>query len=247
MSDDRGEGRGEGAAIEGVDRPLPASGGLAPVLPYLGAVGLAGAVMAVLVAVTSLPVAGVVQVGLTFVAVALVARRLEDVPPDAGNRVLAWVAERLRGMGDRFGVEFYGLASLTAFLRAEAISLSQTEISWAELLDDPVVSAVTWLITEAIQSFMNAIWAGLWWLQLYREVVPLQGLGVFVAVIVAGWGVWRVLEITPRPRDPGLEGLDRGLEGLDRGLEGLDRDLNGLTGGGERAGRVRDPRRPPDP
>jgi hypothetical protein len=163
--------------------------------PYLQATGLAAAVLAVLVVVGGFPPAATFQLGLTYLAVALVARRLEDLPPEVGSRPVRWGAERLRRLEDDFGVEFYGLASLTAFLRAQVLSLSETEISLSGLLDDPIVSLVTWLIAELIESVFNVLWATLWWLQLLRAV---PGIGWFVAVVAAGWAVWRLLDVEPR-------------------------------------------------
>lgn len=192
-------------------QPVELPGDRGAFLPYAGATGLAVVAMVALVAATALPAAGVLQVGLTFLAVAMIARRLEDLPPDAGSAPVAWVAERLRRLGDDFGVEFYGLASLTAFLRAEARSLLQSDVSVADLLSNPVGTAITWLITEAIESLMNAIWATLWWLQLLRA---LPGLWVFAATLAAGWAVWRILDITPREGDL-LDGLGQDLAELE--------------------------------
>lgn len=173
--------------------PVGPAGGLGAG-PYLRATALAVSTLAVLIVVAGVPVAATLQVGLTYLAVALGARRLEDLPPDAGGRVVQWVAERLRRLEDDFGVEFYGLASLTAFLRAQVISLSETEISLSGLLENPIVSLVTWLISELIESVVNMVWATLWWLQLLRAV---PGVGWFVAVVAAGWAVWRLLDVEP--------------------------------------------------
>lgn len=57
------------------------------VLPYLTATFLAVTAMVALVLATTLPAAGVFQVGLTFLAVAMVVRRLEDAP---GIRTTRW-------------------------------------------------------------------------------------------------------------------------------------------------------------
>jgi hypothetical protein len=186
-------GPGSAADVSGIPAILAA--GHPQVRPYLRATGLATAVLAVLVVVGGFPAAATLQVGLTYLAVALVARRLEDLPPEVGSRPVRWVAERLRRLEDDFGVEFYGLASLTAFLRAQVISLSDTEISLSGLLDDPIVSLVTWLISELIESVFNVVWATLWWLQLLRAV---PGVGWFVAVVAGGWAVWRLLDVEPR-------------------------------------------------
>lgn len=176
---------------------LPASTDAA--LPYLGAAAVGLAAMITLVAATALPAAGVFQVGLTFLAVAMVARRVEEIPADSEHPLVAWTADHLDRLGDRFGVEFYGMASLTAFLRAEVISLSSTSLSLADLLSNPVGTAISWLVSEFVESVMNAVWAALWWIPLLQAT---PGTGAFVATVAVGWLVWRMLDDPEHGREP---------------------------------------------
>lgn len=201
--------------------PVPSRAG--PV-PYLAATGLAGLSVAVLVLGVALPAAVVVPVALLFLAVAVVVRWLEDLPPGAGGRAVSWVAEHIRDLGRDYGVEFYGIASITAFLRAEAASLAETELVLDQLLDEPVRSAISWLVTEAFESMVNAVFAVFWWLELYRGVAESYGISVFVAILVAGWAVWRVLGITPPPDGERLAELGEELAGE---LESLTDELGG--------------------
>jgi len=170
-------------------------------LPYLAATGLAGVSTAVLVLGVALPAAAAVPVALLFLAVALVVRWLEDLPPGTGGRALSWVAERIRDLGRDYGVEFYGIASITAFLRAEATSLAETELVLDQLLNEPVRSVISWLVTEVFESMVNAVFAVFWWLELSRGVVGSYGISVFAGILAAGWAVWRVLGITPPSDD----------------------------------------------
>lgn len=202
---------------------LPVRPGAGP-LPYLAAAGLAGAAMAVLVAGLALPAAEVLPVGLLFLAVALGVRWLEDLPPGTGGRTLSWVAEHVRGLGRDYGVEFYGIASITAFLRAEATSLAETELVLDSLLNEPVRSVISWLVTEAFESMVNAVFAVFWWLELYRGVADAYGASVFAGILVAGWAVWRVLGITPPPDDERVTELG---EELARELESLTDEFGG--------------------
>jgi hypothetical protein len=180
--------------------------------------------MAVLVAGLALPAAEVLPVGLLFLAVALGVRWLEDLPPGTGGRALSWVAEHVRGLGRDYGVEFYGIASITAFLRAEATSLAETELVLDSLLNEPVRSVISWLVTEAFESMVNAVFAVFWWLELYRGVADAYGASVFAGILVAGWAVWRVLGITPPPDDERVTELG---EELARELESLTDEFGG--------------------
>lgn len=166
------------------------------VLPYLTATLLALTAMIVLVLSTTLPAAGVFQIGLTFLAVAMVVRRLEDAPKDSDNPVVAWLHDRAIQLEGKFGVEFYGVAALTSFLRAEVDLV--TGISIDGFLANPIGAAIVWFVSALMESIMNAVWASLWWFQLMQEV---DGLPLLGGIIVAGWLVWRVLDITPDPED----------------------------------------------
>jgi hypothetical protein len=160
--------------------------------PYLVAIGVGVAAMLVLIAVAGLPAAAVFQIGLTFLAVAMVVRRFEDIPEDTDNPVLGWLYDRVVQLEGKFGVEFYGIAALTSFLRSEVDLVD--DLAVGDLLANPVGAAISWFISALIESVVNAFWASLWWLQLLQAT---DGLYVFVGIVMAGWLVWRVLEITP--------------------------------------------------
>lgn len=164
--------------------------------PYLLATALAMAAMLLLVVTTSLPAAGVFQIGLTFLAVAMVVRRLQDLPDDTDNPFLVWLHERAERLQGKFGVEFYGIAALTAFLRAEADWVGGLSIG--ELLSNPIGTLISWFVPALIESIMNAVWSALWWMQL---MLYIDGWPLFITVVVAGWAVWRVLDITPLDDD----------------------------------------------
>jgi len=166
------------------------------VLPYLTATLLAVVSMTILVAATTLPAAGVFQIGLTFLAVAMVVRRLEDAPQDSDNPVVAWLHDRAMQLEGKFGVEFYGVAALTSFLRAEVDIV--TGLSLDGLLANPIGTAISWFVSALVESILNAVWAALWWFELMQRV---DGLPLLGAIIGAGWLVWRVLDITPAPED----------------------------------------------
>jgi hypothetical protein len=158
--------------------------------------GVSLAAMLLLVVATSLPAAGIFQIGLAFLAVAMIVRRFEDIPEDTDNPVLGWIYDRVEQLEGKFGVEFYGIAALTAFLRAEADWA--TDLSIGDLLADPVATAIQWFVGALVESIMNAVWSALWWLQLMQVI---EGWPLFIAVVVAGWLVWRVLDISPTKED----------------------------------------------
>lgn len=166
------------------------------VVPYLTATLLAVTAMTVLVLATTLPAAGVFQAGLTFLAVAMVVRRLEDAPRNSDNPVLSWLHDRAVQLEGKFGVEFYGIAALTSFIRAEADVV--TDLSLSGLLSNPVGTLISWFVSALIESIMNVVWASLWWFELMQQV---DGLPLLAAIIGAGWLVWRVLDITPDPEE----------------------------------------------
>lgn len=166
------------------------------VLPYLTATALALVAMTLLVTSTALPAAGVFQVGLTFLAIAMVVRRLEDAPRDTGNPVLDWLTDRAVQLEGKFGVGFYGVAALTSFLRAEVNLVG--DLSLGGILSDPIGTAVSLFVSALIESIMNAVWAALWWVELMSVV---DGLPLLAGIVGAGWLVWRVLDITPAPED----------------------------------------------
>lgn len=158
---------------------------------YAGASAVASLAMVVLVLGLGLPAGGVVLTGSFFLAVAATMRRLQDLDSRELPPVLAAVVDHLEELGDRWGLEFYGIASLTAFLRAEARSLLDSGVTLAEFLASPLSAAIRWLVAEFVESIMNAVWAPLWWLQLFQAV---SGLEVFIAVVAAGWAVWWLLD-----------------------------------------------------
>ena len=167
------------------------------VVPYLGATGVAGAAMGIGILGLGLPVPTVSAWGLTFLGLALLFRRMDDVPPDHPNALLRWAGSRVERLREKFGAELYGVMSLTTFVQYELSSLSNTDLSLAEFLADPVVVAVTWFITETIESLMNAIWASLWWLPLFS-----QGWQLALAVIAAAWAVLWMLDMPVGDTDP---------------------------------------------
>lgn len=110
--------------------------------------------------------------------------------------MVTWLHDRAVQLEGKFGVEFYGVAALTSFLRAEADLLSGVSIDG--FLANPIGSAMAWFVSALIESIMNLVWASLWWFQLMQEV---EGLPLLAGIIGAGWVVWRVLDITPAPED----------------------------------------------
>lgn len=192
-SDDPDSGGGD--AAEGMRGPPEAAPGWPPSSPrpYLAATGIALIAMVLLVATTALPAPEVFQIGLTFLAVAMGVRRLQDIPYGGHNPLLAWLHDRADDLAERFGVEFYGIAGLTAFLRAEADLV--TDLSVGDLLANPLGAAISWFISALVESIVNAIWSALWWVQLMRVI---DGWPLFLGIVGAGWLVWRILDITPR-------------------------------------------------
>ncbi len=196
-------------ALEAQERNQPAAGrglGRGVVLtPYLRATGLGSLAMAGLVLATAIPAAGILLYGGTFLAVAMGVRALEDLPVESDTRVLHWLADRADALSEKFGVQFYGVASLTAFIHAEISTFGGLGFPLKAILSNPIGVGVGWFVQALVQSILNFVWSALWWLQLIA--VDGIGGGLLAAIIVAGWLVWKVLDHQPLPRDDGSRTL----------------------------------------
>jgi hypothetical protein len=188
----------------------------ATVLPYLGATGVAGAAMLAGVLVLGLPVSTVATYGLTFLGLGMALKRVEDVPPDHPSALLRWVGDRIERLGEKFGVETYGLVALTTFLHYEVASLSVPAVPLSRLLSDFPANLIVYLVRELIETVMNMVWAGLWWLPLFTGT----GWTIALAVIAAAWAVVWVLDMPERVEDYGTGELARDMEQL--GREAID-------------------------
>jgi len=174
-------------------------------LPYLGATAISSVALVAGIVFAGLPAFVATQVALTFLAAAMIFKRADDIPTDHPNALLRWVGDRVDRLGDRFGVELYGLMGLTTFLRSEVQSLSSSTVSLAEILASPIAGLVQWFISEMIESIMNAIWAAMWWLPLFANLSWELG----VAVIAAAWAVLWVLDLPERDEDHGTGKIAR--------------------------------------
>jgi hypothetical protein len=167
-----------------VDRPTSA-------VPYLGATGIGGAAMLAAVFALGLPAATVATYGLTFLALGMGLKRMEDVPPDHPNALLRWAGDRMERLGEKFGVETYGLMALTTFLHYEVASLSVPAVPLAELFVDFPGNLIVYFVQEIIETVMNMVWAGLWWIPLFTEA----GWAIALSVIAAAWAVVWMLDL----------------------------------------------------
>ncbi len=164
-------------------------------VPYVAATAIGSVALVAGIVFAGFPAALATQYGLTFLGLSMIFRRMEDVPVDHPSDLLRWASDRIEALGEKFGVELYGMISLTAFLRAEALSLSSSSISLAELMSNPIGSVIQWFVAEMMESIMNAVWAALWWMPLFAGV----GWQLAVAVIAVAWGVLWVLDMPDRP------------------------------------------------
>ncbi len=163
-------------------------------LPYLGATAITSVAVVAGVVFAGLPALLSAQVALAFLALAMIFKRADDIPTDHPNALLRWVGDRVDRLGDKFGVELYGLVALTTFLRAEVQSLSSSAVTLAEILASPVAGIIQWFVSELIESIMNVIWAAMWWLPLFTNLSWELG----VAVIAAAWAVLWILDVPER-------------------------------------------------
>jgi len=182
-------------------------------IPYLGATGVSLAAMAGGILALGLPALTVATWGLTFLGVAMVLKRMDDVPPDHPNGLVRWLSDRVERMRDSYGVELYGVISLTTFIQYEIASLSTASVPLQRILSDVPGGLIEYLVTEMIESIMNAVWAALWWMPLFGG-----GWQLALAVIAAAWAVLWVLDMPdPPPEDYGgreIAELGKELEGL---------------------------------
>lgn len=180
------------AETEEMRENLPARvDGPTSIVPYLGATGVGGAAMLAAVLALGLPAATVATYGLTFLALGMALKRVEDVPPDHPNALLRWASDRIERLGEKFGVETYGLIALTTFLHYEVASLSVPAVPLSRLLADFPANLIVYLVQELIETVMNMVWAGLWWIPL----VTGTGWTIALSVIAAAWAVVWMLDI----------------------------------------------------
>lgn len=163
-------------------------------VPYLGATAITSVALVAGIVFAGLPAFLATQLALTFLGAAMILKRADDIPTDHPNALLRWVGDRVDRLGDKFGIELYGLMALTTFLRAEVLSLSSSTVSLAEILASPVAGLIQWFISELIESIMNAIGAALWWMPLFANL----GWELAAAVIAAAWAVLWVLDMPAR-------------------------------------------------
>ena len=196
--------------------------------PYVAATAITMVALVAGIAFAGFPAALATQFALSFLALSMIFKRMEDVPSDHPSSVLRWASDRIEALGEKFGVELYGMISLTAFLRAEALSLSSSSISLAEILANPIGGIIQWFVAELIESVMNAVWAALWWMPLFSGA----GWQIAAAVIAAAWAVLWVLDMPDRERDGSGE-----VERLAREVESMGDDVIALGDGVVEAGR----------
>jgi len=190
-------------------------------VPYFGAAAITSVALVAGIVFAGLPALLSTQVALTFLAAAMILKRADDIPTDHPSALLRWVGDRVDRLGDKFGIELYGLMALTSFLRAEVQSLSSSAVTLAEILASPVAGIIQWLVSELIESIMNAVWAAMWWLPLFSSLRWELG----VAVIAAAWAVLWVLDMPERVEDFGAGEVAE----LGDGLADLGRDLGSVT------------------
>ena len=167
-------------AIDGPEPPIGTGSrvrtGPPSTTPYLVACALATASIAAAALLTTLPTGPIVELGVIFVALAVVVRWLEDMPLDQGGPWLRRCAELCAARRDAWGLMFYALATVTAFIWLETGSLLQLAIT-----DTPA----------------NLLSAAVWWYPMWESVAPAHGVDTFVLMLAAAWAFWLVLGIRP--------------------------------------------------
>lgn len=159
-------------------------------IPYLAATGVTLAAMLAGVFGLGLSALPVATWGLTFLGVSMVLKRMDDVPPDHPNGLVRWVGDRVERLRDTFGIELYGVMSLTAFIQYEVASLSSSSIPLQRILTDIPGGLAEYMIREVIESFGNMVQAFLWWMPLFGS-----GWQFAVPIVAAAWAVLWVLDM----------------------------------------------------
>lgn len=176
----------------------------ASLVQYAGASALATVAMTALVIGTAIPTTGILKYGSTFLLVAIAMRWAQDLDRDSEHPVVRWLARRSESLGNKFGVEFYGISALTAFAWAELSTMSIFSVPLARVLADPIGVAVGLFVEWIMESITNALSAILWWLDLFRA--PGVDTRTAILIMVAGWAVWRVLDLKSPAPTPAGEG-----------------------------------------
>jgi len=144
--------------------------------PYVAA-GVFGAfVIGLTVALTDVPTAPLVGIGILFAALAVTTRRLRELAKEPRVGLARRARSLCRALDERWGLEFYGLAAVTAFLWLEAGSLVRLEIG---------------------DTLGNAGLALLWWYPAWMHVGDPLGTPTFVMLLAAAWTFWFVLGVHP--------------------------------------------------
>ncbi len=153
-------------------------------VPYLVAAAFAAAAVAAITLLTALPPGPVVELGVIFVALAVVVRWLEDVPRDRGGPILRMCADLCASSRDAWGLVFYTLAGCTTFVWLETGSLLRLEVG---------------------ETLTNALSAAVWWYPMWDAVGAEVGVTPYVLILAAAWAFWLVLGIRPED-EPWLSG-----------------------------------------
>jgi hypothetical protein len=144
--------------------------------PYLVALAFAVGVLGFTIVFTGVPAIPMVQIGTTFVVLALVSRRIRERPTKPTSRVGRWAKRITRGLDRVWGLEFYCLAALSALVWLEAGSILRLDFAGG---------------------VVNVLEAAIWWYPMWEHVAGPQGVATFVLLLASGWTFWVLLGLHP--------------------------------------------------
>lgn len=144
--------------------------------PYLAALGFGIVATALVLTLTEVPAAPVLGIGTIFAALSIATRRLRELPHRPRGPLARRVCALCRSLDQLWGLEFYGLAALSAFIWLQAGSFVRF---------------------QPAESFANVLEATVWWYPMWMEVGQPFGASTFVMLVAAGWTFWFVLGVHP--------------------------------------------------